>query len=86
MAKLQTTSDNINPFGGLFPIFKIFDKSGVRNEQGTGSVHLSGRKNVHRYGNEKESVSIFSVRTTSVHAVFSSEERFSLLCFRSENV
>ena len=31
MAKLQTKSDNINPFGGLFSIFKTFDKSGVRN-------------------------------------------------------
>ena len=26
MAKLQTKSDNINPFGGLFPFFKTFDK------------------------------------------------------------
>ena len=31
MAKLQTKSNNINPFGGLFPIFKTLDKSGVRN-------------------------------------------------------
>ena len=31
MAKLQTKSDNNNPFGGLFSIFKAFDKSGVRN-------------------------------------------------------
>lgn len=31
MAKLQTKSNNINPFGGLFSIFKTFDKSGVRN-------------------------------------------------------
>ena len=31
MAKLQTKSDNINPFGGLFSIFKTLDNSGVRS-------------------------------------------------------
>ena len=31
MAKLQTKSDDINPFGGLFSIFKICDMSGVCN-------------------------------------------------------
>ena len=31
MTKLQTKSDNINPFGGLFPIFKTLDKSDVRS-------------------------------------------------------
>ena len=31
MAKLQIKSDNINPFGGLFSIFKQFDRSGLRS-------------------------------------------------------
>ena len=30
MAKLQLKSDNINSFGGLFTIFKQFDRSGLR--------------------------------------------------------
>ncbi|MBR1872176.1 MAG: IS1380 family transposase, partial [Bacteroidales bacterium] len=30
MAKIQLKSVNINPFGGLFPIFKQFDRSGLR--------------------------------------------------------
>ena len=30
MAKIQLKSDNINPFGGLFSIFKQFDRSGLR--------------------------------------------------------
>lgn len=29
MAKIQLKSDNINPFGGLFSIFKQFDRSGL---------------------------------------------------------
>ena len=31
MAKLQIKSDNINPYGGLFSIFDIFDRSGLRS-------------------------------------------------------
>lgn len=30
MAKLQIKSDNITPFGGLFPIFRLFERSGLR--------------------------------------------------------
>ena len=30
MAKIQLKSDSINPFGGLFSIFKQFDRSGLR--------------------------------------------------------
>ena len=30
MAKIQLKSDNINPFRGLFSIFKQFDRSGLR--------------------------------------------------------
>ncbi|HBH08938.1 MAG TPA: IS1380 family transposase, partial [Rikenellaceae bacterium] len=31
MAKIQLKSDNINPFGGLFSIFRMFDRSGLRS-------------------------------------------------------
>ena len=31
MAKIQLKSDNINPFGGLFPIFRQFNRSGLRS-------------------------------------------------------
>lgn len=31
MAKIQIKTDNINPFGGLFSIFKQFDRSGLRS-------------------------------------------------------
>ena len=31
MAKVQLKSDTINPFGGLFPIFRQFDHSGIRS-------------------------------------------------------
>ena len=30
MAKIQLKSHNINPFGGLFPIFKQFDRRDQR--------------------------------------------------------
>lgn len=32
MAKIQLKSDNITPFGGLYPIFNLFSQSGVRAE------------------------------------------------------
>ena len=35
MAKIQLKSDNINPFGGLFPILKQFDRSGLRRTIGS---------------------------------------------------
>lgn len=31
MAKIQLKSDNINPFGGLFSILNIFNRSGLRS-------------------------------------------------------
>ena len=31
MAKIQLKSDNINPFGGLFSILYIFNRSGLRS-------------------------------------------------------
>ena len=31
MAKIQLKSDNINPFGGLFSIFSMFNRSGLRS-------------------------------------------------------
>ena len=31
MAKVQIKSDTINPFGGLFSIFRQFDRSGLRS-------------------------------------------------------
>lgn len=34
MAKIQLKSDNINPFRGLFSIFKQFDCSGLRQTTG----------------------------------------------------
>ena len=30
MAKIQLKTDNINPFGGFFSIFKQFDNCGLR--------------------------------------------------------
>lgn len=38
MAKLQTKPDNFNPFGGLFSIFKTFDKFAFSN----GDIFASG--------------------------------------------
>ena len=31
MAKIQLKSDDINPFGGLFSILNIFNRSGLRS-------------------------------------------------------
>lgn len=31
MAKIQLKSDNINPFGGLFSILDIFNRSGLQS-------------------------------------------------------
>ena len=50
MAKIQLKSDNINPFGGLFSIFKQFDRSGLRRTIDSTLGHRGTTKAAFSYG------------------------------------
>ena len=50
MAKIQLKSDNINPFGGLFSIFKQFDRSGLRRTIDSTLGHRGTTRAAFSYG------------------------------------